>query len=237
MHSPADCLECLCPEFGEQRSVGRLFKGRRSIRTVFFDVGGVVIDAPMMANFLKYGTEIFGCRDEDLHRVTAQCLPALERGELKSEEFWDSVCTAMANAGLKEVPAWRFKGFWEGILEDNLSVNQAVIDIARRVKGHATVGILSNVIHEHAKLLQKNEVYQHFNPVVLSCKVGARKPEAAVYQKAAELSKTTMDRCLLIDDDERNLTAAEKLGYRTLHFSEVDDLRMSLYKMGLLESK
>ena len=79
-----------------------------------------MIDAPMMANFLKYGTEIFGCEDRELQRVTSQCLPALERGELKSEDFWDSVCTAMANAGLTAVPAWRFKGFWEGILEGSL---------------------------------------------------------------------------------------------------------------------
>lgn len=190
-----------------------------------------------MSNYLKYGTEIFECDDNALSQVTAQFLPDLERGRSSSEEFWDQMCNSMASNGLgKSVPAWRFKGFWEGILEDNLSVNKEVIDIARRVRGHATVGILSNVIKEHAKLLQRNEVYDHFSPVVLSCKVGARKPDPEIYQKAAELSKTTVDRCLLIDDDESNIEAAQKLGYRTILYHNADELRMTLYKMGFLDS-
>ena len=85
-------------------------------------------------------------------------------------------------------------------------------------------------------LLQRQNVYDHFNPVVLSCKVGLRKPDPQMYEKASELAKTAPKRCLLIDDCLVNLEAAQKFGYRVLHFTNIDDLKRAFYQLGFLDS-
>lgn len=215
--------------------MGSLFKTKRSLQTIFFDIGGVVARAPM-ESYLKYGAEIFECTPEALQAVTSRELPALEKGEIHSEEYWERVGRSLAETGTgKAAPTWRFKGFWEGILSDDLQVNKDMIDMVRRLKGHVRVAALSNVILEHAKVLKKGGVYEHFQLVVLSCQVGMRKPDLDIYDKAAELAKTAPERCMLIDDSVENLVAAQKVGYRVLQYTSLDDLRREMYNLGLLD--
>jgi putative hydrolase of the HAD superfamily len=97
------------------------------------------------------------------------------------------------------------------------------------------VGALSNTIQEHALLLQRRGVYQTFNPVILSCQVGMRKPNADIYRKAAELCKTKPTRCLLIDDLPENVDGAQKAGYQAiLYKGDANELRHELHRLGLL---
>lgn len=216
--------------------MGSLFSRKKSIRTIFFDIGGVIVKAPTL-EFLKYGSEIFECEPRHLEDATAQVLPYLETGEIQTDEFWEKIGSALAASGTgKAAPVWRFKGFWEGILSDSLSVDTEMINLVRRLKAHVRVAALTNVIKEHAMLLQRHNVYEHFNPVVLSCKIGLRKPDPRIYEKAAELAKTSPERCLLIDDSLVNLEAAQKFGYRVLQYTNIDDLKRALYQLGFLDS-
>lgn len=216
--------------------MGSLFRTKRSIQAVFFDVGGVLVKAPM-ENYLSYGCEIFECSREDLQRVTSMLLPELERGKISSEEFWELVSSEMSSGGFgKAVPAWKFKGFWEGLLSDDLRIDQDMLDLVRRLKSHVRVGAFTNVIKEHAVILQKAGVYDHFHLSVLSCKVGARKPDPESYQNAAELAKSSVDRCLLIDDSVENLEGAQKAGFRVLHFTGIDELKREMYHLGFLDN-
>lgn len=215
--------------------MGSLFKSKRSIKTIFFDIGGVVVKAPM-DNFLKYGSEIYECEPRILEHVTAQILPELERGRIDSDQFWEAVTQALVREGRgKDVPTWRFKGFWEGILSDSLELDRGLIDLVRRLKAHVRVAALTNVIEEHAKVMARQNVYEHFNPVVLSCKLGERKPDLEAYKKAAEMVKTAPDRCMLVDDCPKNLEGAEKAGYRIHHFVGLDELKREMYNLGFVD--
>ncbi len=214
--------------------MGSLFKPKRAVRTIFFDIGGVVVDAPM-AGYLKLGCQFFGCDEETLKRATAENLAALETAQIESEKFWERVCENIASNGGKSVQAWKFKGFWEGLLTDRLNIDQDLMDLVRRLKAHCRVAVLSNVIKEHAVILQREKVYEHFNPVILSCNVGLRKPDPKMFEKAAELAKTSPARCLLVDDCTDNLEASKKAGWRTFHYTEFDEFKRAMYQMGMLE--
>jgi len=194
----------------------------------------VIVKAPML-DYLKYGSEIFECDPQLLEDATAKVLPELETGQIQSQEFWERVSRDLAErANTKAIPAWRFKGFWEGILTEDMTVNKEMIEMIRRLKAHVRVAALSNVIKEHAIVMQRLDVYHHFNPVVLSCKIGLRKPDLAVYKKAAELADTPMDRCLLIDDSLENLEAAQKAGFRVLQFTDIHDVKRAMNGLGFL---
>lgn len=203
---------------------------------MFFDIGGVVVKAPM-DGFLDLGTDIFECDREVLSNAAAQILPALETGKIQSEEFWQRLSEAISSGGHgKAVPAWKFKGFWEGLMTDSLTVDEGLIGLVRRLKAQIRVAAFSNVIKEHAVILQREKVYEHFNPVILSCKIGARKPDPEAFAKAAELAKTAPGRCMLVDDCPINIQAAEKAGFRTFHYTGLDEFRRELYEMGFFDT-
>lgn len=214
--------------------MGGLFKKKLSVRTIFFDIGGVVVNAPM-ANYLKLGCQFFQCDEDTLKRATAENLAELEMARINSETFWERVSASIAAGGGRSIPAWKFKGFWEGLLKDNLEVDQNLLDLIRRIRSRCRVAVLSNVIKEHAVILQKEKVYEHFNPVVLSCNVGFRKPDPKIFDKAAELSKTTHGRCMLVDDCVENLAAAQKAGWRICHYSGFEDFRTAMFQIGMLD--
>ena len=211
------------------------FRRKQRVDTVFFDIGGVVVDAPM-EHYRKLGAEVFGCRDEHLVMCSAEFLPSLEMGRITSAEFWESVGRKLASMGMgREVEPWRFKGFWEGIMLDTLSIHRDVIEVSVKLRSKATVAALSNTIQEHALVLQKQGVYQTFNPVILSCQVGMRKPNADIYRKAAELTRSKVSRCLLIDDLQENIDGALKAGFQAiLYQGDCNELRHELHRMGLL---
>ena len=117
---------------------------------------------------------------------------------------------------------------------DSLAVHQEVLELSSRLRAKATVGVLSNTIQEHALILQKEGVYKGFNPVILSCQVGMRKPNADIYQKAAKLANTSPSNCLLIDDMSENVEGAQKAGFRALLYRNVEELRLELHRMGLV---
>jgi FMN phosphatase YigB (HAD superfamily) len=211
------------------------FRKKQGVDTVFFDIGGVVVDAPM-EQYRVLGAEVFGCRDEHLVQCSAEFLPMLEMGKITSAEFWEKVGEKLAFMGMgRAVPAWRFKGFWEGILLDTLSIHHEVLEICSKLRSKAKVGALSNTIQEHALVLQKKGIYQGFNPVILSCQIGMRKPNADIFLKSAELCKTKPARCLLIDDLPENIEGAQKAGFQALLFKgDPNELRHELHRMGLL---
>lgn len=211
------------------------FRKKQQVDTVFFDIGGVVVDAPM-ERYRTLGAEVFGCREEHLVQCSAEFLPLLEMGKMTSAEFWESVGKKLAFMGMgREVEGWRFKGFWEGIMLETLSLHRDVVEVCVKMRSKATVAALSNTIQEHALVLQKHGVYQTFNPVILSCQVGMRKPNADIFRKAAELTKSKPARCLLIDDLEENIEGAKKAGFQALLYKgDCNELRHELHRMGLL---
>lgn len=210
------------------------FRRKKPITTVYFDIGGVVVDAPM-DRYRELGMELFGCRDDHLVLCSAEFLPLLEMGKITSTEFWEKVGQKLAFMGMgRVVPAWKFKGFWESIMLETLRVHEDVLSLVGKLRPKYTVGALSNTISEHANVLQTRGLYQNFSPVVLSCQIGMRKPNADIYKKAAEMARCKPGNCLLIDDMAENIEGALKAGYQAIHFRNYDELRLELHRKGLL---
>lgn len=211
------------------------FRRRRRLETVFFDIGGVVVDAPM-DNYGPLGAEAFGCPVTLLERLAADHLPHLERGAITSEVFWQRMCDSVRLSGLsdEEVQPWRFKGFWESVLLESMTLHHSVIRMCKALKASVGVAALSNTIEEHASALQRLGVYEPFSPLILSCRVGSRKPEPEIYKEACRLAKTEPGRSLFIDDLEINCQAAEKLGFAVHLFTDAPTLERDLRSRGLL---
>lgn len=56
--------------------------------------------------------------------------------------------------------------------------------------------------------------------VVLSCKVGCRKPEMEIFAIAAERAGVRPEENLLIDDVPENCMAARQCGWESVHFKD-----------------
>lgn len=98
------------------------------------------------------------------------------------------------------------------------------------------IGLLSNTVESQARFNEQQNRYALFEPVVLSCRIGYKKPEPEIYESACTLVGLSSNECLFIDDTQKNLEGAEKVGMRTLLFRNGIDkvawLRKKINKKG-----
>jgi len=91
---------------------------------------------------------------------------------------------------------------------------------ALRARG-VFVGMLSNMVPTwDAHWRRMVDADALFDDVVMSFEVGARKPQAAVYDLAARRAGARPEQCLLVDDNERNCEGARAAGWQAIRFGD-----------------
>ena len=73
-----------------------------------------------------------------------------------------------------------------------------------------------------------------FKGIVISGEVGIAKPDPRIFQVLLAQVDRPAGECLLIDDSQANIAAAQALGFQTIHFHGPAQLARELAKLGLL---
>lgn len=68
----------------------------------------------------------------------------------------------------------------------------------------------------------------------VSCRMGLRKPDPAIYRAAAEELGVEPERCLFVDDREVNCEGARSVGMDAIRFEDAARLRDALVERGVL---
>ncbi len=196
---------------------------------IFFDVGGVLIEADV-ERYAERAARLFKAPVDDVRREVGLRVRELEKGSLTSQTFW-----ALVGEGLgKPVKPARTHKLWSNLMKDGLHINDGLYSLSRVLARQGLIlGILSNVIEDHAQVLEDRGVYMPFSPCLLSCRSGQRKPDVAFYRQAIKRAGVAPGTCLLVDDVEANLGPARSAGMRTHHYKDLGGLMMALRRHGI----
>jgi len=194
-----------------------------------FDLGGVLVrwepDAILQQAFddpaLRAAVRTGLLQHADWH--------ALDRGTLSRPE-------AIARAARRcALPAARIEHFFACIppMLQPIEGTATLLAPLRRA-GHALY-CLSNMHHAFIEHLERScTFWDHFDGRIISCRVGAAKPDPGIY--ALLLSRFGLDaaRTVFIDDMPVNLAAAQAFGISTIRFEDPAQCAQSLAALGLL---
>ncbi|MFC5664820.1 HAD family hydrolase [Kitasatospora misakiensis] len=103
-----------------------------------------------------------------------------------------------------------------------------VVDLLRRAKRRAPVLLVTNATLWLEEDLAALGLADLAEGVVNSARVGAAKPDPAIYRVAAERAGAAAEHCLFVDDSATNVAAAGRLGMSAVHFREAADLARAL---------
>lgn len=106
--------------------------------------------------------------------------------------------------------------------DDTMRPLPEMLNLVRNLRdSNHVVGMLTNVIPPTERIVRQHHGYDGFDFLILSCEVGAAKPDLEIYQLALEkLNGIKPEEVVLLDDQERFLTPARKLGMRTIYVKE-----------------
>jgi len=190
------------------------------VKNVVFDLGNVLLDFnsdEIIADYVK---------DEKLHQQISENIfnskewILLDRGEITAKEATNRFINRMPD---KEKLVREIMDNWKHYLTP-IQVNVEVLNnIAQKP---INLYVLSN-FHKEAfeEVYEKYDFFNHFDGMIISYREKTVKPERKIYEKLIDRYNLKPDTTLFIDDSERNIEAAKKLGFKTIHFN--DNMKLS----------
>lgn len=94
---------------------------------------------------------------------------------------------------------------------------EPMVEAARRVRSqNVPTAVLSNTMHEFAACFQKSGIETLFDVQVMSCKLGCRKPEPEIFDKALAKLGVDASKTLFLDDNPICIEGAAAVGLQTI---------------------
>lgn len=208
-------------------------KEGKSIKAVVFDVGGV-LQLPKFLVKLVQDTHLVGVPAHCGHRNKSVHEYLADKFKILIDQWFDAIDTIYAKSiegKVSEeeviniisrnlnVSKKKFKKFVIRAYKNNVYLNKVLLKKVKLLKkrGYKTA-ILSDQWHlSNSALIPKN-LRKHFNPVIVSCEVGMRKPNPKIYKLLLKELNIKPNQILFIDNQEWNMRPAKKLGIKTILF-------------------
>jgi 2-haloacid dehalogenase len=133
-----------------------------------------------------------------------------------------------------EVPIRAYYTRWEEMLGGVIEGTVALFN-QLRASGKYKLYALSNWSAETFSIAQKHyDLLNWFDGVVISGVEKTRKPFPEFYHILLNRYDLKPEECLFIDDNHRNILAAEALGIPSVHFVGAEELGQELKKRGII---
>lgn len=197
------------------------------IKTIIFDLGGVYLNRGLW-KFRKYLINNFDVTDEQTIEIfIKKYYKPYFSGRISEKEFWEK---SLKDLGIDE--GWkklrdRLLNFFE--LQEGMS------ELINKLRENYSVGLLSDQTNEWWPYLdEKYNISNNFDFTIISAETGYHKPQKEIYELALNEAGSKPEECIYIDDLEKNLDPAEKLGMKTILFKNPKQIKKELESFGIL---
>lgn len=98
-----------------------------------------------------------------------------------------------------------------------IRVQQRLIKFAAELREQGIkTAVLSNMATPVAFVFRHSPELKQFDPVIISCDVGMRKPEPEIYKLMLQKLGLQAEECIFVDNRSDNIAAAKALGFHTV---------------------
>ena len=185
------------------------------IKALVFDCYGVLVTD----SWLPFKNEQFG-HNADLMEKAGYINKQSDMGNMSYDDFIQSL------ADLANMPSSQVMRS----IESN-APNSQLFKYIRELKKSYKIGMLSNVGSDVLEDLFQNGELEVFDATALSYETGYVKPDSRAYKAAAERLGVELHECVMIDDIERNCTAAQEIGMQAVFYKDFDGFKNDLAKI------
>ena len=197
----------------------------RTIEWLFFDLGNVFYGLDSDGVLNRFANRC-GKVPAQLHKALSDqtLMRSYDSGFISSEDFYQRATNILDC----DITNGEFESIWNSLLIPR----KQMFRLARRLRQKFGLLILSNTNEMHASVIDP-AVRALTDKVIYSYQVGCMKPEKEIYQKALNLSGSSPEKTLFIDDRIENIHGAASLGINTHHFRNRRTLLKSFREYGL----
>lgn len=175
------------------------------MRAVVIDLGGVLVSGVWPGAAQDWSTRLGISPDDLMSAVFGGKDDQVLIGNSSEDAWWDIVCDRLRldDTTLDEL---------RGDLAARECWDQDLVVALSRVRAHAMTAIVSNAWPSARTGINEAGLLDLVDEVILSCGVGSRKPDVAIYEIALRHLGVHPADALFIDDAPENVEVADSLG-------------------------
>ena len=200
------------------------------INTIIFDLGAVLVD--WNPHYLY--RNLFADEQEMKDFLANITTPDWNEEQDAGRPLQEATDLLVQQHPQHEANIRAFYGRWEEMLGDAIA---GTVELFNQLKqsGKYKIYALTNWSAETFPMaLNRYDFLNWFDGIVVSGTEKMRKPNPAFYQLLLDRYNAKAEEALFIDDNLRNVLAAEKMGINSIHFSSPEQLKEALLAKGIL---
>lgn len=201
------------------------------IRAVVFDLGGVLIDWNP-----RYVYRRMFASEADIDAFMAETgIMEMNASLDAGRPFAEGVAELAARFPHHAAPIRAWREQWPAMLGGAIDETVALLDRLRQ--GGIPLYALTNWSAETFPVAQARfDFLGWFRHIVVSGEVGLAKPDPRIFDIVLRWTDSAPHQTLFIDDSPKNVEAAKRLGFRTLHFTGAAPLAADLTSLGVIKN-
>jgi putative hydrolase of the HAD superfamily len=197
-----------------------------AVRAVLLDLGNVLVFHDNTRLFARLGARAGLPPEEAARRLTGAGWTAANRGLLDAEGIRQDVCRALG----VDLSMAEFAPLWSS----HFTLHDAVLPRVEALVGRVKLVLVSNTNALHVAYVKPRlPLLSRFDALVMSCEVGAVKPEPRIFQLALERAGCAPAEAAFFDDLPEYVEAANALGIRGHLFTDAATFDTQLKALGL----
>jgi putative hydrolase of the HAD superfamily len=198
--------------------------GKNSIKNIIFDISGVFLTLDEKST-LEYYAKKLKVPLEKICKVHESLITAYDTNNIKDDEFLKK----LFNGINRKVD----KNYWKKKLSMKKS-SPEMFEFLEKIKKKYPVYFVTNEGSNYWKSVDKKfKIHEKFNGGIASYEVSVSKPDIKIFQALCKKFRLQPEDCLFLDDKEKNLGGAEKLGMKTLVFTDIEHLKKDFDRLGI----
>lgn len=198
------------------------------VSTLFWDVGGVLLTNGWDTESRQQASRKFQLDWQEFQERHELISADFEKGGLSLDEYLERTVFYCRRAFSKQ----DFKNFMYGRSQPL----EGSLELLGELKATGTY-FLATLNNESRELnryrIDHFGLNGYFSVFFSSCYLGVKKPDAAIYLLALQVTQKPPQECLYIDDRALNLESASRLGMKTIQFENAGQLRRQLKEAGV----
>jgi len=198
----------------------------KPIRTLFWDVGGVLLTNAWDHEERQRAVEKFQLQKADFETRHKDAVSGFEEGKISLDQYLDRTVFYQP----RKFSTQEFKNYMFSLSKPK----PEVLEFARSLAANCLMATINNESREmNDYRIKQFGLSRIFDLFVSSCYVGMRKPDEKIYRLAIDLIQKQPDECCFIDDRPTNIEGAEKIGTRTVLMRDAAQLKKDLQDLGV----
>ena len=198
-----------------------------NIKNIIFDFGGVLIDW----NPRYLYRNLFQDEIEMEYFLEKICSPEWNLKQDAGRSFKEATKELVIKFPQHENEIKSYYSNWTKMIGGTIKEN---VDLVEDLKDKYRLFGLTNWSAEtFPKIFNQYYFFKEFEGIVVSGTEKLVKPDAGIYKLLLTRYKLIANESLFIDDNQENINAANKLGFKTIHLTETVNLKNELKKLAI----